>query len=68
MTDQRMIDLEMKISYQEMAIEILQQTFYEQQKTIDRLNETCEKLARRLVASNNEGLDIGPANEKPPHY
>jgi SlyX protein len=68
MTDQRMIDLEIKISHQEMAIEVLQQTFYEQQKTIDRLTETCEKLARRLASASSEGLDIGPANEKPPHY
>ncbi len=68
MTDQRMIDLEIKISHQEMAIEVLQQTSYEQQKTIDRLTDTCEKLARRLAAAGNEGLEIGPADEKPPHY
>ncbi len=64
MTEQRVIDLEIKISHQELALESLQQLVYDQQKAIDKLEARMANLGKRF----DGGLDIGPANEKPPHY
>ncbi len=68
MTEQRLIDLEVKISHQELAIEALQTSVYEQQKEIDRLKERLSRHVERFESLTTGGLDIGPANEKPPHY
>lgn len=67
MSEQRLIDLEVKISHQEMTIEALQAASYEQQKTIDRLEQGLARLTKRFEGLG-EGPEIGPANEKPPHY
>ena len=68
MSEQRLIDLETKFSHQDLNIEALQQTVYEHQKTIDKLVAKLEKLAIQLEAGKNDWLDIGPADERPPHY
>lgn len=62
--DQRLIDLEIKISHQESVIDALQQLVYEQQKALTRLEGRLERLTKRLEGD----LEIGPASEKPPHY
>ena len=68
MTEQRMISFEIKISHQEHAIEVLQQIVYEQQKTIDTLQLQIQHVAKRLNSDVQGRNEIGPANEKPPHY
>jgi SlyX protein len=62
MNDERLIEIESKLAHQEMLIEELNQVLYKQQVTIDEM----EKLLRSLVKEQRK--DIGPANEKPPHY
>jgi SlyX protein len=64
MTEQRVIDLEIKISHQEFTLETLQDLVYEQQKAIEKLTARLDGLAKRVDAD----LDIGGGNEKPPHY
>ena len=66
MIDQRLIDLEIKISHQEVAIEALQHLAYEQQKVIEKLTAKLDGLTKRF--DGGDDLEIGPANEKPPHY
>ena len=68
MTEQRLIDLEIKISHQEHAIEALQQLAFDQHRVIEKLEAKLEALAKRFDGSAEGGQDIGPANEKPPHY
>jgi SlyX protein len=65
--EQRLIDLEIKASHQEAVLESLQQTVYEQQKALDALERKLTRLAK-LADGGDSGPDIGPANEKPPHY
>ena len=67
MSDQRITDLEIKISHQEAALDALQQLVYDQHKAIEKLTAQLEALTKRVDEAQN-GLDIGPANEKPPHY
>ena len=66
--EQRLIDLEVKISLQEVAIETLQQTVFEQHREIGKLQDALSRHIRRFEAAASGGLDIGPADEKPPHY
>lgn len=68
MNEERIIELEIKVTRQEDLLDTLNKTVYEQQKKIDDLEKLCTELARRLkelAASANERM---PANERPPHY
>lgn len=67
-TEQRIIDLEMKFSHQEIAIEALQRSVYEHQKVIEKLSKVMEIMNKRLTHLVEENEEVGPANEKPPHY
>jgi SlyX protein len=64
--EQRLIDLEIKISHQEIAIEELQQTVFDQHSIIAKLEKSVKDLTDRIDGAT--GKDIGPGNEKPPHY
>lgn len=66
--EQRFIDLESKLAHQDLLLEELHQVIYEQQKTIDRMEEKITVLVKRLKDSATADLEIGSANEKPPHY
>lgn len=67
MNEERLANIESKISYQEDLIEELNKTVYQQQKKLERLEEICRTLANHIesLAATNEGK---LANEKPPHY
>lgn len=68
MIEERLINLETKIAYQEDLIEELNKTVYQQQKELERLEAICKSLAghiESLSAARNEGMS---ANERPPHY
>lgn len=71
-TDDRLIEIETKISFQEDLIQELNKIVYQQQKKIDRLEAICSSLAEHIkdlsqtVAERHAAGN--PANEKPPHY
>lgn len=65
MSEDRLIELEMKITHQEMMIEQMNKALYQQQTQLDQLEATLKALGKRL--QGGEG-DFGPGNEKPPHY
>ena len=69
MTEERLVNIESKITFQEDLIEELNKTVYQQQQKLDQLEEICRALARHvqaLVEAGNEGK--ATANERPPHY
>ncbi len=69
MNEERLVNIETKLSFQEDLIEELNKTIYQQQQKIERLEAICEALARQvrsLAEAGGEGK--GPANERPPHY
>ncbi len=68
MSEERLNDLEAKLSFQEDQIEGLNKTAYQQQQQIERLKAICEALAGQLRALNEAGNERAPANERPPHY
>ena len=63
-TQDRLVNIEMKISHQDLIIEELNQVIYQQQQTIDGLSKKLKLIEEQFRADPN----IGPAGEKPPHY
>lgn len=68
MSEQRLIEIETKLAFQEDAVQQLHHVVCEQQKQIDRLELTCKVLMDRLKEMALEGGNNPAAHEKPPHY
>ncbi len=66
MNEQRLIDLEIKFSHQDVLLEKLQQTVHDQYIAIEKLEKSLKAIADRLKSATEDGS--APANEKPPHY
>jgi SlyX protein len=69
MSEERLVEIETKLAFQEQTIMELNDVVYEQHKEIQRLGSICDTLANRLKEFS--GFTPGsnaPANEKPPHY
>ncbi|WP_413584268.1 SlyX family protein [Bdellovibrio sp. HCB274] len=68
MDESRIVNLEIKVSHQDVVIEELHQVIYEQQKTIDKLETLLSGLTKRLQdVLGSEDAEIR-GHEKPPHY
>jgi uncharacterized coiled-coil protein SlyX len=63
---ERIDALEMRLSYQDVTIETLNQTITAQWTEIDRLTRQVAELKDRVREA--ESNVPGPANERPPHY
>ncbi|MBA5686050.1 SlyX family protein [Rugamonas apoptosis] len=66
-TEDRFIDIEIKLAHQEHLVEALNQRVYEQQQQIDKLELLCATLAQR-VREQPQGGGGGMPHERPPHY
>lgn len=71
-TEDRLIEIETKIAFQEDLVQELNKIVYEQQKKIDRLEAICHSLVEHVRELNRTVADTGgagaPADERPPHY
>ena len=63
---ERLDALEMRLTYQDVTIETLNQTITTQWVEIDRLTRQVAELKERLQEAESNAP--GPANEPPPHY
>lgn len=70
MTEQRLIDLETRIAYQESHISELDKTIFKQQQTIELLNKKFIYLQQLIKDSNGSDRveTAQPEDEIPPHY
>lgn len=68
MADQNIASLESKLTFLERTVGELSQVVYDQQKTIERLESACGRLAEQLknLTDKLPGDDL--TDEKPPHY
>lgn len=64
--ENRIIDIEIKLSFQENQVDALNRTIYEQGRRIDQLEAMVAKLAEHVRTLRDAGQ--GPLNERPPHY
>lgn len=63
-TDERLTDLEIRLTHQEDMIDELNKVIYRQQVKISDLESLLKELAVRLVDIESDR----PLNEPPPHY
>jgi SlyX protein len=68
MDEQRLIDIEMKLAYQERMISELNTVVVDQQKAIDELQKTSGLLLNRVVELSQNVGQPEIVDEKPPHY
>ncbi|MEW8003064.1 MAG: SlyX family protein [gamma proteobacterium symbiont of Ctena orbiculata] len=66
--DDRIVDLESRLAFQEQAIHTLSETLVEQQRTINSLSRTVDALRQRLQALQPSPLQSGETEPPPPHY
>lgn len=67
MSDDRIIELEIKQAYQEDLLQALNTIVSEQQQQILRLEETC-KLLNEKIKNTVETEGVNQGQEIPPHY
>jgi SlyX protein len=65
-SEERFVDIEIKLAHQEDLVESLNQRVYEQQKQIDKLEAMLGALAEHV--RTNIQSNQSPLNERPPHY
>ncbi|MCJ7556363.1 MAG: SlyX family protein [Gammaproteobacteria bacterium] len=68
MTDDRLIDLETKLAYQEDLLETLNGLVITQQARIETLENLCRGLADRVRQFKDTGQTADEQYEVPPHY
>jgi SlyX protein len=66
--EERLVDIETKIAYQEDLLQALNRVVSEQQKQIDQLELTCNALTARVRELTEAGGSSITQDEKPPHY
>lgn len=69
MNEERFINIETKIAFQDQTIQDLNDVLYEQQQQIEKLASICDLLMRQVKEiAALAPKSSAPANEKPPHY
>lgn len=68
MSDERIINLEIKFAHQEDFLEKLNEVVTNQQKTIDRLEKEILDLKRNVNSTNGVDGARSLKDDKPPHY
>ena len=67
--EERLVDIELKLTHQEDTVDALNKIVYEQQKKIDELEKLLTTLARQVKdAANSVSEQRNIENERPPHY
>ncbi len=68
MDNQRLIDIETKLAYQEDLIQELNKTVHSQQLKLDQLEQALRSLSLRYNSLAEQDDSEYPVDEKPPHY
>ena len=66
--EERLVDIEIKLTRQEDLVETLNRTVFRQQEKLDELSSLCAALVSRVRELQQGFSDSGAANERPPHY
>tara|TARA_B100001059_G_C17354765_1_gene342304 strand:+ start:45 stop:251 length:207 start_codon:yes stop_codon:yes gene_type:complete len=68
MQDDRLIDIETKLSYQESLLDQLNSIIIKQQAELDVLKRSLKNLQERIALLNEASSENNNINELPPHY
>ena len=66
--ENKLIDLEIRLTHQENHIEELDKIIYQQQKTIDNLQQQLTILEKRLKTATESNIRLQSEETPPPHY
>jgi SlyX protein len=66
--EERVIELETKVAYQEDTIQQLNDIVAVLQKKLDRAEHSLRTLATKFDDVSEGASNINPLHEKPPHY
>jgi SlyX protein len=66
-SEERFVDIEIKLVHQEDLVDSLNQMVYQQSRRIDQLEQMVAQLAEHIRTNNQSGPG-NPVNDKPPHY
>ncbi len=68
MSEQRLAELEIKMSYQEDALSALNDVIYQQQTRIDGLEALLSQYRQHIDGMTSEAPGYLSTEQKPPHY
>ncbi len=68
MSEDRLIEIETKVAYQEHTLQELNDVVCRQQEQLDRLEESCRFLTDQVRALVEAMEKRPPRDERPPHY
>jgi SlyX protein len=68
MIEERLVNIETKIAFQEDLIEELNKVVYQQQQKLNQLEAICTSLVRHIQSLAEAGHASKAVNERPPHY
>ncbi|BCB28588.1 hypothetical protein SKTS_34740 [Sulfurimicrobium lacus] len=68
MHEDRLVEIETRIAFQEDLLQELNKTIYEQQKKIARLEAICNSLIDHVKDLSEAAAEGVATNERPPHY
>jgi SlyX protein len=66
--EERFIEIETKVAYQEHSISELNDVIYRQQQQIDQLERICNALTDSMHDMAESAGSDKSAHERPPHY
>ena len=68
MSEDRLVDIEVKLAHHEQLLTDLDDVVTKQQAKIMQLEELCSSLVERVRSIGEETPGDGPQDEQPPHY
>lgn len=68
MPDDRMTEIETRLTFAEHSVSELSDLVYKQSQDIERLAAQCRELEQRVMAPTAQGGQPPPEAEIPPHY
>lgn len=68
MTENRLIEIELKLASHDDTLDALNKLVYRQQRKIDELESLCKELGMRLRDLRERSGGPGLGDERPPHY
>ena len=68
MSDERLVDIETKLAYQDHLMIELNDVITNQQERIMKLEELCASLVKRVRSIGESMPDSASSEEPPPHY
>jgi SlyX protein len=68
MDDKKLMEIEVKLAFQEHAVKDQNAVIYKLQRQVDALEKTVKNLKDRMKSGAEQGEQPDILDEKPPHY